>query len=788
MPEIQKYNLNEKLAEANERYKGSPAVAGMSAMTHFRYNNSTRTQMFTSHLNQVINMPNPEFPLVMTGAENTVGKHSSCYKKAKNNIKIFRKVVKFKNLVDRPYVYQLFYYDKKKKRYDVFQRQEVIDLSQNYGVSINNDVIDSIEEGDDIAEGTVLWKSISYDENMNYRFGANLRVAYTFDPFTAEDAAEISEYASEKLSTTKSEILKFGWNTNDIPINLYGGEESYQPLPYIGQEVEGVVVAARPQINEQLAYDFKHSNLQTDRDGDRVKVYNGTGRVVDFTIHCNNYEMLDDSFNHQIIEYLNSQREYWQEIFDTCEEIRASGEDFTKKVDDLYCSAMNFLDKDDKARWYNGASTFGNIECELHVTEITPLAEGGKFTARFGNKSVVSRVLPNHLMPFDSDGVRVDVFLHLPAISNRTTGYVPHEQYINWAGDLTVREMRKLKTKKEKEILWWNFVRDLNEDQYKKMYAVYKAKSKKDQEEELESTMEHGIIIHQDSINEDESIFFKLYRMSKKYPYLKPQTLYQYKWGRIYRVCSRYCPGKMYFMPLKQTDQKGFSGRNTGAVNMKGLPERSYKNKKNEAAFSDTAIRFGEYETLNFLIGVDPEEFALVHAFYRSSPEATSDLTKAQFVERGMAMFKKFYKNRAAEIFNVLYKHLSLELVFRDKNMKINPMDSKRLTSHIYKGKTYLMTDFEFHNFKVKEEIREKILEERPVITTKELEIEIERRSKKTANINGVFDETSNILGTSGELVDLQYESIKLKKEEVIDVQFKEESEVTEDEIETVES
>lgn len=754
MPEIQKYNLNEKLAEANEKYKNSPAVCGMSSLTNFRYNNSTRTQMFTSHLNQVINMPNPEFALVMTGAENTVGKHSSGYKKLKHDSVIYRKVDKFKNLIDHPFVSQVFFWDKKKERYDVVKRKEGEDLGQNYGYKYNNDVIDSLKEGDEVPAGTVLYRSTSYDEDMNYRFGANLRTMYSFDPWTAEDAAEISKYASEVMSTFHSQVLEWGWNQNDIPLNLYGNDDEYRPLPNIGEKVEGIVVSSRPQINDQLAYDFKKENLSCSRDGDHEVTYFGTAQVVDYDIYCNNYDLKDNSFNHQILELLDSQRQYWQEIQDTCLEIINSGKKYTNKIDNLYDRSIKFLDQKENERWYDGNSTFGNLKFRAHIVSIVPLCEGGKFTARYGNKSVVSRVVPNHLMPFDADGERVDVILHQPAITNRTTGFVPHEMHINWITDLAVRQMKKMDKFEDKEKLMWDIVESLNKDQYEQFYAVYKKLPKKEKVAYVDSVMEHGIIIHQDSINEDESVFFKLLRLRDKYPWLKPQTMYQYKWGRIYRIASKLCPGKMYFMPLKQTDQRGFSCRNTGAVNMKGLPERSYKNKRNEAPFSDTAIRFGEYETLNFLIGTDPEDFCMTHAFYRSSPEATSDLTKAQFVKQGMAQFKPFYHNRAAEIFNVLYKHLGLELLFSNDNMEIKGMDHRALKAHTYKGVTHFMTDLEFHEFKIRDEVREKILDEKVIMDNKKLEEAVDERMKSIPSINGVCPEGLNIFGNYDEVED----------------------------------
>ena len=193
MPEVQKYSINEKLEEVDRKFKGDPAVVGSTAMGFFRYTNSTRTQMLTTHINQIINILYPQFPKVMTGVENTAGKHSSGYKQLSGDIKIVKKIVKFEDIVDQPYVYQLFFWDYEKNQYDVVERREVKNLGQDYAYKYNNEVIDSLAEGDKVEKGTVLFKSNSYDDDMNYRFGRNLTVGYTLYPYTAEDAALIAE-------------------------------------------------------------------------------------------------------------------------------------------------------------------------------------------------------------------------------------------------------------------------------------------------------------------------------------------------------------------------------------------------------------------------------------------------------------------------------------------------------------------------------------------------------------------------------------------------------------------
>jgi hypothetical protein len=728
----------------------------------------------------------------MTGAENVVGKHSSGYKKV-NESDIYRKIVKFEDILETPFVYMLFYWDRKKKRYDVIKRKPAEELGQNYGYMYNNDVIDSYKEGDRVEANTVLCRSTSYDQFMNYRFGTNLSTMYTFDPFTAEDAAVISESASIALSTIHPQKIEWGWNNNDIPLNLFGDDDNYQPLPNIGQYIEGYLASSRPLINEQALYDFTHRNLSLIRDGDRTILYNGTAQVVDYDIFCNEEELPDNSFNRQIISLLEEQNKYWQKVYDTCVEIEESGKSYSRKIDSLLKRARNFIDRNPNLKWNDGNSVFGNLKIHAHLMEISPLAEGGKFTARYGNKSVVSKVLKDEDMPFTSDGKRVDVLLNLPSITNRTTAFVPHEMEINWVCECAVDKMKKMTTLKDCEKFYFEILACFNEKQAARFHHIYKGLITKAKREYMESVLEHGIIVHQDSINEDRSIFFKLLDISQKYDFAKSVTLYVRRWGHIYRICQTYRPGKMYFMPLKQTDSRGFSARNTGAINMKGLPERSYKNKRNEAPFSDTAIRFGEYESLNLLIGLEPEELAVFHGCYRSSPDATSDLTKSQFMKDGIKNFKRYYKSRAAEIFSVFYKHLGLELEFNDKSKEIHSLNNESLTSHIYKGKTYLMTDYDFYTMTLEDKIRTSILDQNIVMHGNELDAQVkEEMERGTSFIMGPRTKL-NAYG-SEELPEAieearisRYKQMKEKAAEKTKLQ-EEESSVTEETTELIEN
>ena len=321
-----------------------------------------------------------------------------------------------------------------------------------------------------------------------------------------------------------------------------------------------------------------------------------------------------------------------------------------------------------------------------------------------------AKIVPDYLMPFTEDGRKVEVLISILALTNRTTAFVPHEMYITFLTGCTVREMKKHENMEEKKELLFDIIKRLSIDQYNQEWAKYSSYNEEKKLEYIQDAEERGIPIHVDMINEDESIFFKLKRAEEELDYVKPDVLYQYKWGHVYRIDRPHYIGKMYFIPLRQTDRKNYSCRATGAVNQKGLPERSFKNKRYESAYSDTAVRFGEYEMPCFLIGMTPEEVTCLEAYYRTSPEASSALVNAQFLEQRMMEYLPFYKSVTGVIFKVLMKHLGFDMWFGDEYDTIKPHDNEVVREHILDGEVINCTNADFEYYLLRSKIRHAIL------------------------------------------------------------------------------
>ena len=211
---------------------------------------------------------------------------------------------------------------------------------------------------------------------------------------------------------------------------------------------------------------------------------------------------------------------------------------------------------------------------------------------RYGNKSVISEIREDEDMPFTEDGRKVDVLLNLLGIINRTTSFAIYELAINAITYQTRRRMKSLKTYKQKENLLFDIIHEFNEEQYAVMKKDYDALDDNEKKDVIDDAIENGIYIHQSPTHETKPIFYRIRDILEKNEWLEPETIYINKYGRKIKTMSKHWLGTMYLLKLKQSDLRGFSARSTGAIDIKGLPTRSYKSRNHMEKWSDSAIRF----------------------------------------------------------------------------------------------------------------------------------------------------------------------------------------------------
>lgn len=659
-------NIKDQLMEKEEEFHGKEDILGMTGLTNPGYISSSRAIMFTSHLRQKVDLVHQEFPRVFTNMENIVGKGSTGYYKTKSKQIIIDKVPKYGERENRDIMYVLFMYDEDKDKYDIVPKKVYEDLVEKFGYIYNTDVIDSKDIGDKIKKDEVLYKTLSYDGDMNYGYGRNVTVLYSEDPFTVEDAIVVSESFAKKMVSKEIDTVRIPLNDNDILCNLFGDDDNYKCFPDIGENVPTKVIAARRRIhNEQVLFDLKKSNLRKINYRSDVLFYT-SGRVINIEIKSNKPydEIPDNIFYKQLKGYYKDNLEYYQRIKDRCEEIMNSGSKYTRAITSWYQKAKDILDDNTLWREENN-SVFSNMVIEITVARDSYLSVGQKITGRQGNKGVVGLIRPDNEMPQFEDGRPVDALINALGVMGRLNLMQSFEQSINHVTNQVVERLKTLDSDKEREELFFDILTRFNVDQAKDVRKYYN--KLKNKQEFWEDVYIDKIYIHNKPMWEDKPIFDILRDIYRDYSWTGPIDMYINKFGRRIKIMKPLIVAEIYMMRLKQDSKKGFSARSTGALSKKGVPAKTNKSKKHQDLYSTTPIRIGDAENTNLMIGMDPKNVINLHRYHRSDPELRSYLVK-ELVNNWVKPihYKKNDdgRNRNVEVLNALLKGMGLKLEF----------------------------------------------------------------------------------------------------------------------------
>lgn len=375
--------MNQKhlLAEKDKELFGKDWSMGISALTFPLRISAARRNMFAHHIKQAMNLKNPHIPKLMTNYENLFGKHSSGYKRTKDDGEVHAIVNKYTH---REGGYFLFIYYPEKDAYEVVERKSIEDLTERYGFEYNNDYMDSLEVESQIPKGEVLFRSTSYDENMNYRYGANCKFMYTLDPYTIEDAIVISESMSQKMICTEVETFRIPVNDNMVLLNLYKDTENlyggYKVFPDIGEQTMGSIVCSSRQVhNSRILHDLSDDALKRIEFSRDTTTY-AKGEIIDVFIYSNKptEDIPDTRYTKQLKTYLNRQEKFYEEILEVTEELINSGSKCSNGIRKLNKKAKNYLDDD--TYWADNNRAFSNMIIEFTVSRHEPLKIGQKIT------------------------------------------------------------------------------------------------------------------------------------------------------------------------------------------------------------------------------------------------------------------------------------------------------------------------------------------------------------------------------------------------------------------------
>ena len=694
--------LKDKLSELDEKFKGDDSVFGMTLLTRTGYISGNRSIMTTGHLKQAMTPICPEVPKVFTEYENMVGKYSTGIKKASREWRVVDKIYKFE---ENNHLYTLIVKDEQTGYYDVIEKKLVENLTEKFGFRYNTEELDKIQVGDLIPKDSVLFKSTSYDEYNNYRFGVNATFCYTSDVKTTEDAILVSKSFADKFRCVEVESITVSVNDNDVLINLYGDENNYKCFPDIGETIKDKIICATRRINnDQIFYDFKETNLRKINFSEDVLCteQGSGGKIIDIRVYSNKTleEMEINEYHAQVTKYYKNELRYFKELVESTQDVVHENKDHSRNYNYVYKKSKDVLDENVKWCEQQGKKPFSNMIIEFIVEREVPLKEGSKITGLFGNKGVISKILPDDEMPVLENGRVVDVQFNCLGVINRLNSFQLFEQSINFIMNRTIDRIKTLETNDQRAALVFTMINNFNTRQAREMGEMYSKMNEEQKEEFIQDIYEYGIFVHIPPFWHERNLFDVLSEIYDKYDWLTPYKVFVKKNGRFRPVMNEFIVGEMYIIRLKQTAAKGLSTRSVGGVNLIGVPVKDAQAKENKILYSKTPCRVGIDELLNLLIGMDPYDLAKTYMSYRSSIEATHDLP-VQLLKNGLVdklRDDELVINRNVEVITTYLKTMGykLEQEREIKELIFDYMDNDLHERELPNGEKVLVTDSKY--------------------------------------------------------------------------------------------
>ena len=603
-------------------------------------NSGSRKIMQGIQMEQATQLINPEVPIISTGYENQFGEMNSNFIKAEHNYRVLAKIPKFFQSPNIHYWVILLNTDT--NELDCIERTGYKHITEFYGYLYNNQYLDSLNIGDTVPVGTVMEKTISYDDYNNRAEGLNLTTMYIACEAVKEDPIVISESASKRFSAPLIEKVEVKINDNDILLNLYGEGKQYKTFPDIGENVQNCTLCAvrREFKDEEALFTQSWERLKTTMPNDTC--YIAEGRIIDIDVFCNNQEKLTNvMYNAQVQEYYNQTIEFAKRFIECIHAIMSDNQLTSENVKmsyELHKQYKRCLDID-QGKQYIHDKVFNNIIMWIYVQQEKPLERGDKITDRYGGKGVISKVKPDNLMPHylkNGQWHPVDVLYSKCTCFNRLNDGQIFEVSITYAGWQLLQYIQENKLDYDTAFEYiYKYINHFNPDQADELLTMFKFKYTREELNDpeidnekfsrdlyIEKMLKDGyIMLCLEPISSNISIdkLAEVYRifpfLNKFCPICVPQqdSNGNYRMVRAYRNVSI---GYKYIFRLKQFAIEKFSVVSLASTNIRNENSKSRLSKTHNARFASTPVRiFGEMETstISAHIGTDIlyEEFML---------------------------------------------------------------------------------------------------------------------------------------------------------------------------------
>lgn len=597
------------------------ATTGASALVFAEKISTTRGVMAVRHTSQRVVLDNPEFPMVFTGAENEFGDRSSWSVKATDDYQLMRIFRKFNDFPESTTAY--IFKNLKTGKYICKLVKPCEHLIEKYGFKMKNNMTGKME-GDILPKGSIIAQSTSY-VNDNYCAGRNIRFAYAVLPELTEDALVISQDAADALQYNFVDVVTVQLKQNSFLLDRYGHGQGYKPFPNIGEWVENDILCS---IREN-SYVSSASEASVPHINDKNKYSHGI--VADIDIYTN-VDLEDNQLNY----YLSEIKRWYSEIYAYISTIIADPFQDDISLLDIYHQAEKYLSG---ATWVT-KEYIENTVIKFTMLQPMKIERGQKVVGRYGNKSVIADIVPTHLMPKTDDGRPIHMLANALAVPNRIIAFATYEASITFMIDRMKQHIKQMveENKSPDEIvqLVCDFVSIFNPHQGEELTRLYQTEP----DAIYQDIIKNGIYIQIEPFNK-VCVRDAILKAYETYPdILKRYDVYTKLRHRWVKLDKQHVVGYQYTWVLKQQPSKYMSVVSVGRTTHYDHPIKTRQVNNNLRLYSDNPIKFGEYDTYNFLAGVGVRDFAKITSYFRGSQYEENSVLMSQLNNIGVDMSK----------------------------------------------------------------------------------------------------------------------------------------------------
>lgn len=632
--------------------------------------------MYSIHRSHVFPLMNPEKAIIQTGYEIRFSDYSSSISKTDANYQVIAKISKFSFAPNHHY--WLIFKDMNSNRLDIQERISYEHVTESYGYLYNNEYLDNLNIGDCIPKGTIIQKSLAFDEYNNRTDGRNFNVIYMSLDDNMEDSLIFSDKAAGTLTSPLIKPVQIMINDNDIPLNLYGNDKIYKAFPDIGEDIKDAnLIALRKEKKDEAYYTQSVDRLRKIVMSDDIKQVHG--KVIDVDIFCNNPDILDNHYYAQFKLYYNELQRMSAEVVQTILPYASQGYQMSYDLQKFFANAKRVCNKDQ----YIAKRTFSNIIINITVLEELPMNSGDKASNRFGGKGIISDIWPQEFMPRFKNAK--GEYEYADVIFNSSTMYGRENP-----GQMFELSLTHIGCEIINKIIADNLSL---EDAYNLIYTYMNLCAPEEAaylETYRQNMTREELALYVESIVNDGAIHLSIKPISESMTIDKLNDIYKhFPWIQQNNVeiaiidsdgMPRHVParrkaiiGKEYLYRLKQYAEEKFSATSLSSTNIKNENTKSRNKKEYRGLYPNTPIRFGSMETSNFQhIGVENVVANLM--IHSTSPQGRR-LVEQMYIDDPFNIDIKldsYSKNRSAEIANTYLKTIGRRIKFTKirKNIK----------------------------------------------------------------------------------------------------------------------